>query len=199
MNIDRDMLFPTEVFKIMLHNSTEINEQILTQLHNTKEYQQYQLQKEYKNIEIHSKDVPSVQYVLMRAKSITEQLTKQSVEIDPHSWWFNIMRAGDSLNIHSHSPGPVWSGVYYVNAPKGSGKLCFTHNRTYIKDKTKNTERPETYYKYIGHNFQEVPYTPVAGMMLLFPSWLDHRVSMHCVPEERVAISFNIKYPFSIL
>ena len=48
MNIDRDMLFPTEVFKIMLYNSAEINEQILTQLHNTKEYQQYQLQKEYK-------------------------------------------------------------------------------------------------------------------------------------------------------
>ena len=108
------------------------------------------------------------------------------------------MKAGNSINIHSHSPGPVWSGVYYVTAPKGSGKICFTQNRTHIKESPK-TKEDTYYYKYIGHNFQEVPYTPEAGMMLIYPSWLDHRVSMHNVPEERIAISFNLKYPFSIL
>ena len=200
MNIDRDFIFPIEVFKIFLHNHEEINENIRKQLYSTAEYNEYTTTKKYKNLAIKPTEVPSVQYVLLRAIAIVEQLTKQTYQIDADGWWFNIMKAGNSINVHSHSPGPVWSGVYYVTAPKGSSKICFTQNRTHIKELQKTKEGKKTYYyKYIGHNFQEVPYTPEPGMMLIYPSWLDHRVSMHSVPTERIAISFNLKYPFSIL
>jgi len=200
MDISRDFIFPIEVFKIFLHNHEEINDEIFGQLCTTPEYKEYKSTKQYKNLAIKPTDVPSVQYVLLRAVGIIENLTKQTFQIDADGWWFNIMKAGDSINVHSHSPGPVWSGVYYVTAPKGSGKICFTQNRTHIKESRKTKEDKNTYYyKYIGHNFQEVPYTPAPGMMLIYPSWLDHRVSMHSVPTERIAISFNLKYPFSIL
>ena len=200
MNIDRDFLFPVEVFKIFLHNHEEINDSILEQLCTTPEYKEYKNTKQYKNLAIKPTDVSSVQYVLLRAIAIIEKLTKQTYQIDADGWWFNIMKAGNSINVHSHSPGPVWSGVYYVTAPKGSSKICFTQNRTHIKELQKTKEGKKTYYyKYIGHNFQEVPYTPEPGMMLIYPSWLDHRVSMHSVPTERIAVSFNLKYPFSIL
>ena len=200
MDIDRDFIFPVEVFKIFLHNHEEINENILKQLYSTVEYNEYTTTKKYNNLAIKPTEVPSVQYVLLRAIAIIENLTKQTYQIDADGWWFNIMKAGNSINVHSHSPGPVWSGVYYVTAPKGSGKICFTQNRTHIKESQKTKEGKKTqYYKYIGHNFKEVPYTPEPGMMLIYPSWLDHRVSMHSVPEERIAISFNLKYPFSIL
>ena len=198
MDISRDFIFPIEIFKIFLHNNEEINENILKQLYSTAEYNEYTTTKRYKNLAIKPTEVPSVQYVLLRAIAIIENLTKQTYQIDADGWWFNIMKAGNSINVHSHSPGPVWSGVYYVAAPKGSGKICFTQNRTHIKESPK-TKEDTYYYKYIGHNFQEVPYTPAPGMMLIYPSWLDHRVSMHSVPEERIAISFNLKYPFSIL
>ena len=198
MNIDRDFLFPVEVFKIFLHNHEEINNSILEQLYSTSEYNAYTTTKKYENLAIKPTEVPSVQYVLLRAIAIIEKLTKQTYQIDADGWWFNIMKAGNSINVHSHSPGPVWSGVYYVTAPKGSGKICFTQNRTHIKESPK-TKEDTYYYKYIGHNFQEVPYTPEPGMMLIYPSWLDHRVSMHSVPTDRIAISFNLKYPFSIL
>ena len=200
MNIDRDFLFPVEVFKIFLHNHEEINDAILNELYRTTEYNEYTNTKNYENLAIKPTEVPSVQYILLRAIAIIEKLTKQTYQIDADGWWFNIMKAGNSINVHSHSPGPVWSGVYYVTAPKGSGKICFTQNRTHIKESQKTRENKKTYYyKYIGHNFQEVPYTPEPGMMLIYPSWLDHRVSMHSVPTERIAISFNLKYPFSIL
>lgn len=200
MDIDRDFIFPIEVFKIFLHNHEEINQAILEQLYSTTEYNEYTTTKKYKNLAIKPTEVPSVQYVLLRAIAIIENLTKQTYQIDADGWWFNIMKAGNSINVHSHSPGPVWSGVYYVTAPKGSGKICFTQNRTHIKESRKTKEGKKThYYKYIGHNFQEVPYTPEPGMMLIYPSWLDHRVSMHSVPAERIAVSFNLKYPFSIL
>ena len=198
MDISRDFIFPIEIFKIFLHNNEEINENILKQLYSTAEYNDYTTTKKYKNLAIKPTEVPSVQYVLLRAIAIIENLTKQTYQVDADSWWFNIMKAGNSINVHSHSPGPVWSGVYYVTAPKGSGKICFTQNRTHIKESPK-TKEDTYYYKYIGHNFQEVPYTPEPGMMLIYPSWLDHRVSMHSVPEERIAVSFNLKYPFSIL
>ena len=198
MDISRDFIFPIEIFKIFLHNNEEINDAILKQLYATAEYAEYKNTKQYKNLAIKPNDVPSVQYVLLRAIAIVEKLTKQTYQIDADGWWFNIMKAGNSINVHSHSPGPVWSGVYYVTAPKGSGKICFTQNRTHIKESPK-TKGDTYYYKYIGHNFQEVPYTPEPGMMLIYPSWLDHRVSMHSVPADRIAISFNLKYPFSIL
>ena len=203
MDVNRDNLFPIEVFRITINNSIEVNKTILEQLYASAEYKRYHTKykntSRYQNINISLTNVPMVQYVLMRATSIIQVLTKQTYQISPDNWWFNIMQAGDSINVHSHSPGPVWSGVYYIKVPKGSGKLYFTNSRTHIKE-SKVTKTVKTfYYKYIGHNFEDIPYKPEEGMMLLYPSWLDHKVSMHQVPSERIALSFNLKYPFSIL
>jgi len=201
MDIQRDSIFPIEVFQIALHNSDEINNNILTQLYASVEYKEYSKNKlTYKNFSVPATKMNTVQYVLMRATSIIKSLTKQTLKIDDNNWWFNIMQAGQLIKAHNHSPGPVWSGVYYVKAPAGSGKICFTHSRTHIKEPTILPSGKKTnYYKYIGQHYPDKSYPATEGTMLIYPSWLDHKVSMHCVPESRIAISFNLTYPFAIL
>ena len=196
MEVERDFLFATEIFKIKLHNYNEVNQQLLTQYNTSRKYHQ---QNEQKNIFVSMEHMPSTQCVLLRATAIDEALTKQTLQIDANNWWFNILQPKTLVETQNYSPGPVWSGIYYIAAPKDCGELGFTHQRTHIKE-PKITKKVKTfYYKYIGHNFKDVMYKPEPGMMYIFPSWLDHRTELNNSSEDTITISFNLRYPFAIL
>ncbi len=109
------------------------------------------------------------------------------------SMWSIINSPGSFNQSHIH-PGSLWSGVYYVQAPKNSGNIEFIDPRTqnlvrqprYLPD----TRRPESCWT-------RVKFKPRAGKMLLFPSWLYHSVmpNMSNGKEregERVILSFNL-------
>ena len=36
---------------------------------------------------------------------------------------------------------------------------------------------------------------PLEGALLIFPSWLNHEVSINLSDEERISLAFNISYP----
>ena len=69
------------------------------------------------------------------------------------------------------------SGVYYVNVPKGSGRLMFEDPRGSIPP----------FGGRIVLDAEE-------GQMVLFPPWLQHHVGASCVAsgEIRISLSFNI-------
>ena len=86
------------------------------------------------------------------------------------------------------------SGVYYVQAPRNSGRIEFIDPRTqnlmspvkYIPD----TKRPQICWT-------KVQYEPVAGRMLIFPSWLYHSVRPNRSKAkgkdaDRIIVSFNL-------
>ncbi len=100
--------------------------------------------------------------------------------------WSAICRAGAYHAPHSH-PDSAWSGVYYVhpgtNHPDWplSGVLEFVDPRAGVEAVT----APGDPY---GKPFR---IQPVAGLLVIFPSWLYHWVHPYAGCTPRIAISFN--------
>lgn len=113
------------------------------------------------------------------------------------SMWAIVNPPGAFNLAHIH-PGCLWSGVYYVQAPRGSGKISFTDPRVAnIMNKpvyAKGSSVPKKCWT-------KVSFTPTPGRMILFPSWLYHSVGLNradpVLPDgshgERIIISFNLK------
>jgi uncharacterized protein (TIGR02466 family) len=93
--------------------------------------------------------------------------------------WANVLGEGGYNKIHNH-PGAVWSGCYYVSvgtpaaAPETNGWIEF------------QDPRPGNLH---GRNERV---KPEAGLMLLFPAWLNHFVNPFHGAGERISIAFNL-------
>lgn len=107
--------------------------------------------------------------------------------------WAIINTPGSTNKAHVH-PGSIWSGVYYIQAPKNSGNIEFTDPRTAnIMAQPRFAEgvtKPRA-------SWTKVNFEPVAGKMIIFPSWLYHAVAPNLSSEqgeasERVIVSFNL-------
>jgi uncharacterized protein (TIGR02466 family) len=102
------------------------------------------------------------------------------------SGWAAICRTGAYHAPHSH-PDSAWSGVYYVNAGTDrpdrplSGVLEFLDPRAGVEAVT----APGDPY---GQPFR---IRPMAGLLVVFPSWLYHWVHPYAGQTPRMAISFN--------
>lgn len=128
------------------------------------------------------------------AGSISSELEyHESYSLRIGTMWSIINPPGSANVAHVH-PGCIWSGVLYLQTPQDSGKIAFTDPRTAnIMQKPKyapDQRRPRECWT-------KVNFTPVAGRMLIFPSWLYHSVAPNLSEEEganadRVIISFNI-------
>jgi len=99
--------------------------------------------------------------------------------------WLNVNRKKDSNSIHDH-PSSIISGVFYIKAPKNSGKLIFTNDALIrffpLKIKQYNPNNSQTWF-----------FTPEENYLYLFPSWLKHEVSTHYSNKERISLAFNFK------
>lgn len=102
--------------------------------------------------------------------------------------WANVMKHGHYHRLHSH-PDYHWSGVYYVNAgkplpdSKPNGHLQFADPRA-------------------GANRMAIAglelspalaIAPIAGLMVMFPSYLEHYVHPFFGEGERVSVAFNVR------
>lgn len=89
--------------------------------------------------------------------------------------WFNVCNTGDGQIWHSHARAIV-SGTLYITVPDGS--IEFRSPNPYTRN-------------------QEWPYAPTAirtpspGDVVLWPSWLEHRVHANTSPSERISLSFD--------
>ena len=81
--------------------------------------------------------------------------------------WGQYYNKGDYQISHQHNP-LSWSFVYFVKAPKGSAPLVFTSSNKKI--------------------------VPKAGMLVLFPSWVEHYVPKHKCEEIRSIVSGDFFY-----
>jgi uncharacterized protein (TIGR02466 family) len=106
--------------------------------------------------------------------------------------WINVNRAGDSNVLHCH-PGCFLSATYYVKVPtqmKG-GEIFFRDPRgpAVAMYETSGIDLP-----WVG-NGVGVPVAPGTGHLLIFPSWLEHRVERFEGEGERISIAFNASNP----
>jgi len=100
--------------------------------------------------------------------------------------WANINPPGGMNRAHQH-PNSLWSGVYYVKAPKNSGQLKIDDPRAsaaMYRPRQKEGPVPSRLYR-------ETHYEPIAGRCIMFPSWLMHCVDPNQSNDIRISVSFN--------
>ena len=106
-------------------------------------------------------------------------------EVKITGMWAIINKKNSSNAMHIHSNNYI-SASYYVKAPKNCGDIVFYDPRfaaTYRYPKISKTNKL---------NSNIVSFQPKEGMLVLFPSYLQHSVNVNKTDEERIVISFNI-------
>lgn len=100
--------------------------------------------------------------------------------------WININGRGHFNYTHDH-PGSLFSAVYYVKGGADKGELEL---KTPIVPHTYtiSNEMVGAFNAFTGHAMV-IP--PVTGDLVIFPSWLLHRVNMSRSDEARISIAFN--------
>lgn len=101
--------------------------------------------------------------------------------------WANISPPGDGHTPHTH-PNNYLSGVYYVQTQKGADTISFDDPRPQT-----NIIAPLT-SEITDENAGQIHITTKNGLLLLFPSWLQHRVPRNESNQARISIAFNIMF-----
>jgi uncharacterized protein (TIGR02466 family) len=103
------------------------------------------------------------------------------------SSWINFSRKDQFQFDHSHSDKmgceyeeTILSGVYYFRTNGNDGDIVFSSPN--ILQLSALDVFSQSY----------VHYTPKVGRLLLFPSWLQHRVGLNKSDNVRISITFNI-------
>lgn len=102
---------------------------------------------------------------------------------NPHTYfWGSSYEIGDGHSLHVH-PNSTLSGTYWPVAEEGCSAIVF-----------RNPAASRMMYGNWGSVQEERYYQPKSGDMLIWPSWLEHKVNTQKRDAKRVAISFNIIY-----
>lgn len=98
------------------------------------------------------------------------------------SAWANVHDTG-GFNV-SHIHQNCWlSGCFYLQVPDGAGPIVLRDPRP--------GAMMAPFRGGQSNNFQEVRIRPQAGLLLVFPNWLEHAVEPNESPEPRISIAMN--------
>ena len=104
----------------------------------------------------------------------TQRFTLQS--------WINLHDRGGFNYLHMHE-GSLLSGTFYLQVPPRSGALVFRDPRPGVLHSTVKGPVPN------GHS--DIRLAPSDGLLVLFPSWMEHYVEPHDGDQARICIAFN--------
>ena len=186
----RELYFPTPIYVLDIKDLS-INEQlekdILNWYHRDKGIVRTNIQGWHSEITMHKMPeytrLTNALYEAQRKIYIEEHLDSEPVI---GNMWANINPPGGMNRAHMH-PNSLWSGVYYVKANKNSGHLKIDDPRSIglmSRPRLKNKEHPKRLWR-------ETHYEPIAGRLIMFPSWLVHAVDPNMSDELRISVSFN--------
>lgn len=104
------------------------------------------------------------------------------------TFWVNVNPKYAYNALHDH-PQSIVSGVYYIQVDGDTGRLRFRDPRA---AKRMNPWPVDADKKSDQRHWDRVSYTPVAGRLIMFPSWLEHDVEANLSDQDRISISFNM-------
>lgn len=111
---------------------------------------------------------------------------KRTLKIDQS--WINTFDQEQLIGLHEHGYQPnTVSGVYYHKAPKDCGRIIFKSPNPFV------VSFPHQSAEYF--NISNVD--PEEGLMVLFPSWLMHKVEPNRSKDQRVSLSFNVSFDYT--
>ena len=196
INPEVSLFFPEPIFKYKFENYEDYNKDLKAYI--------YELQKESssgqiksnrggwhsKNFTIKDKDSIQHKFALVVQKYILDSFHKlgwktkdQNIQIK--EMWAIINKKDDFNVIHTH-PNCYLSAAYYVKASKDCGR--FQVENPNIAKRYAYPEiaiQNELNVEVAGINISE-------GDLLIFPSYLPHKVKKNESDEDRIVISFNV-------
>ena len=117
-------------------------------------------------------------------KELSKSLFGKNVtDITFTNMWANILKKGQYHLLHSHNEHTM-SGAYYLQVPVNSGRIYFKDPRPQTNSWTQ---------KFIDKGNMRF-YNPVAGDLFMWPSFLEHGTTPHDNFEERIMISFDLRF-----
>ena len=101
--------------------------------------------------------------------------------------WANISPPGDGHKPHTH-PNNYLSGVYYVQTQEGADTISFDDPRpqTNVISPLKS--------KITNENAGQMHVTTSDGLLVFFPSWLQHQVPPNESRLARISVAFNLMF-----
>ena len=131
---------------------------------------------------------PLTDYIKSAAKKYFEDISIEPMKFSLYYLFNKISFGGEHAN-HAH-PESILSGVFYLKIPKNSPPIIFNDPRDYYKyiQYPIKFGNPREMYKLLP----EYVINPTEGMLLMWPSWLEHQVPSSKCSEERIAVAFNL-------
>ena len=133
--------------------------------------------------------------VIYPAANIVAKSWSLPSNMDKVGYWYNVNYKYSSNREHTH-PRSFLSGVYYIKVPENSGNI------TFLRSNTEHDKMEFIHNKISEEGLQidnnrinsEYWYTPIEGMLILFPGHLTHYVRQNLTTEiddRRISLSFN--------
>ena len=127
---------------------------------------------------------------IYHSKVFREMVFKGNVIQNFGKIWVNINEKYHYNEWHIH-PFSCLSGSYYIKHDGSSenGNILFKNPRDlYLSLAHWPEELVETYnIETAGH----IKFTPKSNMLLIFPSWLEHKAEINLKNDSRISLSFN--------
>ena len=195
--------FPTTIFQYDIENAETLNNTLLDLTYAERERDQVGVNKSntaelgswHSATNLHKKSdyaplMSEIDAALGRVSDALAYAKDHALKVT--TMWSIINPPGNGNRAHVH-PNSLWSGVYYVQAPEGAGKIEFIDPRTVIimnQPKYEAKKRPRD-------SRSRVHYKPIAGRMVIFPAWLYHGVDPNMSKDktragDRIILSFNV-------
>ena len=109
--------------------------------------------------------------------------------INLDSLWININGKDHYNKTHNH-PLAQLSGVLWIKSPLNGGKLEFVSPHDFVQAHEMRFYSQK--YKDDNNIFPSYYFNPIAGRVIIFPSFLLHRVLPNNSDEDRISVSFNL-------
>ena len=188
------LFFSTPVWTTKIADYKDVNDQLLDYISNLKEQDPKGIKKSNFN-GWHSKDfnlndeVPK-KFINAISSNINNAFSDMDWDIEKQiikikSIWAIINERGASNERHHHGNSAL-SAAYYVSAPKDCGNIVFYDPRPAPVFSHPLAKKPNILNATINS------ITPNEGMLVLFPSYLEHSVKPNLSSSQRIVISFNV-------
>jgi uncharacterized protein (TIGR02466 family) len=144
---------------------------------------------------------PHVGDIVDMAKGVANHLTRhRGGQPAKPDWnfigWANVNGPGDGNLCHYH-PGNFWSGTYYVDDGGIAADPSLGGTFEMLDPRGAAPSMLDPNLAYAGEGGLSAGATewirPRPGLLVLFPSWLQHQVRAYRGTRERISIAFNLR------
>ena len=115
---------------------------------------------------------------------------KENITFSLSNYWVNISPKYASNDYHFHG-GSDYSGCLYIQGDKNCGTINLN---PHLSCDTTWMDSVTYEYKTAYHIYPSAQFEAVEGRMILFPSYVMHKVHPNLSSKERISIAFNIGF-----